>query len=536
VLPAGTIANDFYLSPGLGAGSAAAQANQGALNVNSTATLSGTIHLSGAPVPAGPGDRIAVTIATGGTLTISGKITGTGTLDIAAAHSDYCQIGNTANDWSGGLVIGQIASGGNANCYFRLGTSSTSAGPLPHGSGKGDVRLNGPSAASARFDLNGHNVTMNGLNSKGTYPANELVGTYQGGSGTLTLGDGDAAGTFNGMMTDHNISPGFSDVFTLVKIGAGTQTLSPGASASLTYHGSTTVNAGTLALSGANGWPANSGGYFTVASPAILDVTGLTTPATVGVGQTTKWLGTVNGPVVAQGGTICCIGTVNGATAVNAGGVLSPIDHKAGGPLGTMTQHGTMTFAGGGQYAWYINNADHATGTAGTDNGWSWVNNTGGLNITANSSSPFAIKITSFTALDVAGNASSWPILTSDTVITTFDPTAFTLDTSAFANPMGSGTFSIQLSGDSKSLLLSFAVPPAITAINVNTAGNTVAISGTNGPPNVTYRVLASTDVTAHLNTWSQVGTGTFANDGSFTFNGAINPAGSQRFYAIVLP
>jgi hypothetical protein len=135
-----------------------------------------------------------------------------------------------------------------------------------------------------------------------------------------------------------------------------------------------------------------------------------------------------------------------------------------------------------------------------------------------------------------AGISSSWPILTSDTVITTFDPTAFTLDTSAFANPMGSGTFSIQLSGDSKSLLLSFAVPPAITAINVNTAGNTVAISGTNGPPNVTYRVLASTDVTAHLNTWSQVGTGTFANDGSFTFNGAINPAGSQRFYAIVLP
>jgi hypothetical protein len=48
--------------------------------------------------------------------------------------------------------------------------------------------------------------------------------------------------------------------------------------------------------------------------------------------------------------------------------------------------------------------------------------------------------------------------------------------------------------------------------------------------------VLTFTDVTAHLNTWTQVGTGIFANNGNFTFNGTVNPADAQRFYTIVLP
>jgi hypothetical protein len=113
-------------------------------------------------------------------------------------------------------------------------------------------------------------------------------------------------------------------------------------------------------------------------------------------------------------------------------------------------------------------------------------------------------------------------------------PGAITLNTAGFANSLGNGAFVI--STNATDVLLSFAVPPAIIAVNVNLTGNSVAISGTNGPPNVTYRVLTSTDVTAPLNTWTQVGAGTFANNGNFTFNGTVNPADAQRFYTIVLP
>ena len=76
----------------------------------------------------------------------------------------------------------------------------------------------------------------------------------------------------------------------------------------------------------------------------------------------------------------------------------------------------------------------------------------------------------------------------------------------------------------------------AITGINVNTGANTVALSGTNGPPNVTYRVLSSTNVTAHLNTWPQIGSGSYDTNGNFTFNGPITPTDSQRYYVIVSP
>lgn len=48
--------------------------------------------------------------------------------------------------------------------------------------------------------------------------------------------------------------------------------------------------------------------------------------------------------------------------------------------------------------------------------------------------------------------------------------------------------------------------------------------------------VLTSTDATLPVSTWTQAGSGTFANDGTFSFNGSINPAEAQRFYAIAVP
>lgn len=491
--------NDFYLSPGLGAGAASASANQGALNASSTVTLSGTMHLLGAPVPAGPGDRFTVAAATGGTLTISGKITGTGTLDIAVTHSDYCQIGNTRNDWSGGLVLGQIASGGNANCYFRPGSNNV----IPHGSGKGDVMINGPSAAVARFDINGHSETINGLNSKGTYPVNELVGTFQGGqvANTLTLGDGDANGTFYGRFSDNNQG---SDVLNLIKIGAGTQTLS----GIVTNHGTITVSAGTLALSGSSAWPVNSP-TVSVASGATLDVSGLTSGGTVGAAQTLSCLGTVVG-------TVAVNGTVNAFQSV----------------IGTYANNGSVTLNGGGTYNWDINGA---TGTAGADPGWSQINITGGLTIAATSGSPFTINLTSLTTGDVAGSVPdfdntanyAWSIVKTTGGITGFDPSAFVLNTAGFANSLGSGQFFI--TANATDLILLFLQRPSVTSTE---AGH----GAFSGAPNLSYTVQYADDLTAPVN-WQTLTTATTDGSGNGSFIDATAPAGQpQRFYRVIYP
>ena len=78
--------------------------------------------------------------------------------------------------------------------------------------------------------------------------------------------------------------------------------------------------------------------------------------------------------------------------------------------------------------------------------------------------------------------------------------------------------------------------PLPLKPIVVDTISNTFALSGTNGPPNVGFRVLSSTNVGALLNTWGQVGTGTVAPNGRISFSGSLVPTESQRFYIIVSP
>jgi hypothetical protein len=142
------------------------------------------------------------------------------------------------------------------------------------------------------------------------------------------------------------------------------------------------------------------------------------------------------------------------------------------GAIGTLTNSGSLTFAGGGSYVWDINNA---TGTAGTASGWGLLTIVGnGLAITANAGTPFNIRITSLTAGGVAGDAANfnpdssytWTIAQSASPITGFDASAFSLDTTAFSNPLGNGSFSIGLSGDQLRLVLSFKPSgPTLTAI-----------------------------------------------------------------------
>src|SRR6185436_18268191 len=57
---------------------------------------------------------------------------------------------------------------------------------------------------------------------------------------------------------------------------------------------------------------------------------------------------------------------------------------------------------------------------------------------------------------------------------------------------------------------------PAVSS--VTSAGSNLNISGTNGPPNVTYRVLSSTDVAQPLNAWQPYATNVFDNNGNFNF------------------
>jgi hypothetical protein len=157
------------------------------------------------------------------------------------------------------------------------------------------------------------------------------------------------------------------------------------------------------------------------------------------------------------------------------GSTLSP-----GNSPGTLTDSGAVTYGGGGTYLWQMNQAD---GTAGADPGWDLDSITGALNIAATSGNKFNIDITSLTTGDAAGPASdfdptqsySWVIASAAGGITAFDPTAFNLETSHFANSY-SGTFGIATSGNNLELTYTGAPVPEPTGIAAAIAAGTVGL------------------------------------------------------------
>ena len=156
----------------------------------------------------------------------------------------------------------------------------------------------------------------------------------------------------------------------------------------------------------------------------------------------------------------CCLGHIDlAACRFNSSqGAFAEV------PLST---NGTDTVWGSrGSWTWNVQDAFSTPGV-----GADWMQLNGALAITANSSSPFTLNVTS-TALD--GNPGPaahfskslnyhWTLVTASGGITGFDPGNVRLRTTDFAGDLGGGTFSIALTGDGQSLDLLFLPnsPPA---------------------------------------------------------------------------
>ncbi len=125
----------------------------------------------------------------------------------------------------------------------------------------------------------------------------------------------------------------------------------------------------------------------------------------------------------------------------------------------TVTVNGiTNSLAAAGSSALNVTNA---TGSAGT--GYSQNAYTGILNVSATSGSPFTISLASFNGANAGLSANfdadstfTWTFATTTRGVTGFSADKFAIETTSFANDLAGGSFSVQLSGDSKSLNLVF--------------------------------------------------------------------------------
>ena len=168
-----------------------------------------------------------------------------GNFGLSKSGSGMLRLGGTAKTYTGDTTI--------SNGIIDIVADNV----LPYGTGKGNVII----TSGGTLQMNNMNVAVNGLSGGGTI--------YKTGNNTKTLsvGNGDASGTFTGAFVE-----GAGGPIALSKEGAGTQVVNGG---QLT--GALTVNGGTLQVNGTIYQTVASGKSWTVASNATLSGSGTIT-------------------------------------------------------------------------------------------------------------------------------------------------------------------------------------------------------------------------------------------------------------------
>jgi fibronectin-binding autotransporter adhesin len=308
-----------------------------AVDLNKTVTLQltespGITTSSLASIVGSTVDTFGLTLSTdGGASPIAGVIAGTGGL---TKIGDGTLTLSGANTYSGDTTI----SAGT----LKLGAANV----IPDGAGKGNVVFN-PATGTATLDLGGFGETINGLSSSGA-GSSFVDNSVAGGPYTLTVGGGNASGSFGGVIRNT------TGTVALTKTGTGVQTLS-GANA---YSGATIVSQGTLALSGGvNRLPTTTGLTVGTGSTAgTLDLTDAS-QAVASFISTTNSTTATNSITIGTGQTLTVNGNVTIGPATNQATTLVNIS----GPGSLVVNAPGGTFALGGYASVATNNHSKAT-------------------------------------------------------------------------------------------------------------------------------------------------------------------------------
>lgn len=396
---------------------------------HASTTFSGVLSGAGSLVKTGNG-----TLALSGNNTFTGTTTvSAGTLQIGAGGTTGSLAGNVTNNAalvfnrSDALAYAGTIGGTGSLTQSGSGTLTLSGANTFSG---GATLSSGTVIAGSNSALGSGTVALQGASLRagtgGASLANALVlgaDTTLGGtnaltlSGALTLGGFRTLNVTNSALTTLSGTIGETSPSILIKQGSGELSVT-GAN---TYSGGTFIQAGTVRINNSTG-------------------------SAFGTGAVT----------VASGATLAGSGSFSGALQLN--GTYAP-----GNSPGTAST-GSQTWAGGATYLWEINDA---TGSAGHNPGWDWMNIAGALTITATNVNPFTIDVSSLTLGNVAGLAANFDanqnhtylIATASSGISGFSADKFTLDTADFANTT-SGTWSLSQSGNDLSLVYTTSAVP----------------------------------------------------------------------------
>jgi autotransporter-associated beta strand protein len=231
----------------------------------------------------------------------------------------------------------------SGDTYINTGTLLQWGGAnlLPYGAGKGNLFIN----TGAQYDMNGNDLRINALTGGGNM--NHRGSTTR----TLTLGYGDATGTFSGTITNTALSG--QGTLNLVKTGAGEQVLT-GAN---TYLGITTISGGILSPATlANGGVASGiGSSANLATNLVLDGGTLRSNGTSDrlftLGANSGTLEASSGMILNSSGSVLMPGTGNRTLTLSGAGTTSVFNPDLPDPSGaktSLTKNGTGKWTLGG--------------------------------------------------------------------------------------------------------------------------------------------------------------------------------------------
>ena len=409
-------------------------------------------------------NNVALPYAQGdGTVTVKGVDAATG------ISSDWNLTSHLFVGTSGGKGSLSIEAGGqvsNSNAYV----GSLSGGYTDYTNPNNPTFVTVPGNGS---------VVVKGVDSgTGVASAWNVKGTlyvgYSNATGSVRVESGGQLATNSAVIGSSNTTTGTGG--SVVVTGLGSQwvnanyiqvgSTAAGTSGSLTVQNGGSVSTGSLTV-GSNGTVTISGG------PTPGSLTATTT--TINAGGTVVNNGTLTSNVSIQsGGLYQGSGTLNGNLTVGAGGTVSP-----GNSPGVLSQTGTQTWEGGGNYSWQLANAsDTSPAKAGIY--FDQIQIAGALTITADGGNPFTVKLSTLSgpntpgqAPGFSGNSSyTWTLVTASGGITGFGSSNVVLDQSGFQNDLNGGTFSLSQVGNSLNLNFTPApVPEPATVLALGAVG-----------------------------------------------------------------